>query len=73
MSYQVQTDGYIYRLIIWTLAGVVGVTLLGALTLTVIGTTAIPDIFVAFGSGALGALAGLLAPPPSRPNANSPG
>lgn len=70
-DYQVQTDCYVYRLIIWTLAGVVAVALLGSLALTFTARD-IPDMLLAFGSGALGALAGLLAPPPSRQGGNSP-
>jgi hypothetical protein len=69
-SYQVQTDCYVYRVIVWTLAAVVAITLLGSLSVTVISARPIPEMFVAFGSGALGALAGLLAPPPNRQGGN---
>jgi hypothetical protein len=70
-EYQVETDCYVHRFIVKVLGGVVAIALVGSLGL-VIAERPIPDIFLAFGSGALGALAGLLAPPPSRQNGNSP-
>ena len=64
-TYQLETDCYVYRHIVWTLTGVIAVALLGSLSLHIFAYD-IPDIFLAFGSGALGALAGLLAPPAIR-------
>ena len=63
--YQVQTDCYVHRFIVRVLCGVVGMALVRFFGLIIAGRP-IPDIFLAFGSGALGALAGLLAPSPSR-------
>jgi hypothetical protein len=70
-EYQVQTDCYVHRFIVRVLGGVVGMALVGSFGLIIAGRP-IPDIFLAFGSGALGALAGLLAPPPSRQGGQSP-
>jgi hypothetical protein len=70
-EYQIATDCYVHRFIVKVLGGVVAVALVGSLGLTV-AQVSIPDIFLAFGSGALGALAGLLAPPPSRQGGQRP-
>jgi len=60
-----QTDAWIYRIVVGALAlailGAVG----GAILLAMNGRT-IPEVLLAIGSGAVGALAGLLAPSPTR-------
>lgn len=60
-----QTDVWIYRIVVGALAlailGAVG----GAILLGMNGRT-IPEVLLAIGSGAVGALAGLLAPSPAR-------
>jgi len=60
-----QTDVWIYRIVVGALAlailGAVG----GAILLAMNGRT-IPEVLLAIGSGAVGALAGLLAPSPAR-------
>jgi hypothetical protein len=61
-EYQVKADCWVYRVIVGILGGVIAIALLGALYITLTDTRPVPDMFVAFGSGALGALAGLLAP-----------
>ncbi|MCX6070751.1 MAG: hypothetical protein NTU91_07820 [Chloroflexi bacterium] len=59
-----QTDVWIYRIVVGALAlailGAVG----GAILLAMNGRT-IPELLLAIGSGAVGALAGLLAPSPA--------
>jgi len=59
-----QTDVWIYRIVVGALAlailGAVG----GAILLAMNGR-ATPEVFLAIGSGAVGALAGLLAPSPA--------
>ena len=71
-AYKLETDCYVHRLIVWTLAGVVAFALIGSLALTLFSTRPIPDMLLAFGSGALGALAGLLTPPPRRQGSDRP-
>lgn len=58
-----QTDVWIYRIVVLALGLAVLTALIGAITLTAFGKT-IPDVLTALGSAALGALAGLLAPSP---------
>jgi hypothetical protein len=59
--YQVEADCWVYRVIVGILGGVIAVTLLGSFGLLITGCP-VPKMFGAFGSGVLGALAGLLAP-----------
>jgi hypothetical protein len=42
------------------------ISLIGAILLSALGKTATPEVLVAIGSAAVGALAGLLAPSPVR-------
>ncbi len=58
-----QEDRVIYRVVVSALGIAVVFAMVGAITLSVVGKT-IPDILTALGSAAVGALAGLLAPPP---------
>jgi len=53
-------DTFVYRMVV----AVIGVALLGSLAAAVYLHEKIPEFIVAIGSGALGALAGLLAPSP---------
>jgi hypothetical protein len=60
-------DTTVYRIVVGALALVVVLAMVGALYLAMRsanGTANIPDLVTALGSGALGALAGLLAPSP---------
>ena len=67
-SRPLDTDKWIYRMVILFLGSVVLVTVAGGIYLTAIGGTSqnfqIPQGIVAIGSAAVGALAGLLAPAP---------
>ena len=60
-----QNDVWIYRLVVGALGLVVLLAILGAIILTLKGQT-VPDVLTALGSAAVGALAGLLAPSPTR-------
>jgi len=60
-----QTDVWIYRMVVGALGLAVLSALVGAIALAVNGVDKTPDILTAIGSAAVGALAGLLAPPPS--------
>ena len=59
------SDLWIYRFAISTLGALALLSLAGALVLTALGHDA-PQVTVALGSAAVGALAGLLTPSPSR-------
>lgn len=63
-----QSDPWIYRMVVGGLVIVVfgSVFIFGAMALRATGTVQPPDALVALSSGALGALAGLLAPSPVR-------
>jgi hypothetical protein len=64
-----QTDVLIYRIVVSALSATVIIALLGAIVITLTpGPTprTIPDVLVALGSAAVGALAGLLAPSPAK-------
>jgi hypothetical protein len=59
-----QSDVWIYRMVVGAL-GLIGlVAVLGAILLATKGGGQIPDVVTALGSAAIGALAGLLAPSP---------
>lgn len=62
-----QTDRWIYRLVVGALGLVILVAIIGAILLAWKGQTTTPDILTAIGSAAVGALAGLLAPSPTSP------
>ena len=58
-------DTPVYRMVIWFLGASIVISLLGALALLLRdGSAQVPDILIMVSSGALGALAGLLAPQP---------
>jgi hypothetical protein len=71
--YQVRADCFVYRAIIVVLGAVVLLGLGATFYLTLTDHKEIPDIFLALGSGAVGALAGLLSPAARRQSGNSPG
>jgi uncharacterized membrane protein YbhN (UPF0104 family) len=59
-----KTDKWIYRIVVSALGLAVLLAVSGGIYLAAKPDTAIPDILVALGSAAVGALAGLLAPTP---------
>jgi hypothetical protein len=59
-----QSDVWIYRLVVGALALAILITVVGAIVLA-LQDRAVPDVLLAIGSGAVGALAGLLAPSPA--------
>ena len=63
-----QTDVWIYRVVVMVLGLTLLATVFGGIILAIIGhgdqTVKLPDAVVAIGSAAVGALAGLLAPSP---------
>ena len=59
-----KTDKWIYRIVVSALGLTVLLAVSGGICLAAKSDTAIPDILVALGSAAVGALAGLLAPTP---------
>lgn len=65
-----ETDPWIYRMVVLFLGLTILVTVLGGIILTWVGGTSqnfqIPQGVVAIGSAAVGALAGLLAPSPRQ-------
>jgi hypothetical protein len=65
MGTPLQTDRWIYRIVVGALALTLVSSLGGAVYLQAEGKE-IPDILTALGSGALGGLAGLLAPVPMK-------
>jgi hypothetical protein len=67
LSRPLETDLWIYRIVVGTLA----ISILAVIVATTVivltkDPVEVPDILVAIGTGAIGALAGLLAPVPSR-------
>lgn len=60
-----QTDVMIYRIVVFALGVVIVSAMGGAILLSVYGKP-IPETLTALGSGALGAMAGLLAPTPRQ-------
>jgi hypothetical protein len=60
-----RSDVWVYRIVVGALAGVAVSAVLGAIALAFIAVEA-PEILIALGSAAIGALAGLLAPAPPR-------
>jgi hypothetical protein len=59
------TDPTIYRIVVLALGIAILVSLAGAIWLTFAGKD-VPDVVVALGSAAVGALSGLLAPSPEK-------
>lgn len=65
-----ESDKWIYRIVVASLSSVVLATVGGtiALTLNKIPVAEVPDLLTAIGSAAIGALAGILAPSPGSRN-----
>lgn len=65
-----ESDPWIYRIVVLALGGTVLIVVLGAILLAATHTGAtefrIPEVLTAIGSAAVGALAGLLAPSPGK-------
>jgi hypothetical protein len=61
----IATDKVIYRIVVSALGLAAIFSVVGAIVLTGIKITPIPDILTAIGSASVGALAGLLAPSPA--------
>lgn len=59
-----QTDRWIYRIVVLSLGFCVLSAMIGLIVLSLRGVATVPDGLVAIGSAAVGALAGLLAPAP---------
>jgi hypothetical protein len=60
-----RSDAWIYRIVVLALGLTAIIAIIGGIIITMAGETS-PDILIALGSAAVGALAGLLAPSPSR-------
>ncbi len=60
-----QSDVWIYRIVVIALGLTVVLAVIGGILLTSM-TKDVPELLVALGSAAVGALAGLLAPSPAR-------
>jgi hypothetical protein len=60
-----ESDVWIYRMVVAALGASLFVSLLGAIVLVVVTSKDTPPVLVALGSAAVGALAGLLAPSPA--------
>src|SRR5712692_1796681 len=59
-----QCDKWIYRIIVLALGLVLVIAVAGGVAIGMSGGTQVPEVVVGLGSGAVGALAGLLAPSP---------
>jgi hypothetical protein len=59
-------DIWLYRTVVFSLGVTLFCTIIGAIIITLIGKGDVPQILIAVGSAAVGALAGLLAPPPKE-------
>jgi hypothetical protein len=65
-SSPLQSDNWIYRLVVLALGLTILVVASFSFVLILATDKAIPDVLVALGTGAIGALAGLLAPSPAQ-------
>ena len=61
-----QSDVWIYRVVVSSLGTAVLLSILGAIVLSALKITPAPELLTAIGSAAVGALAGLLAPSPTK-------
>ena len=59
-------DLWIYRIVVGTLALSILAVIIASTVIVLTQDSDVPDVLVAIGTGAIGALAGLLAPVPSR-------
>jgi len=63
MNNRMEKDIWLYRMVVAVLGVTVVASVVGAITLAMTGQST-PEVIVALGSGAIGGLAGLLAPSP---------
>lgn len=61
-------DKWIYRIVVSSMSLTIILSLIGAIWLKANDKEDIPDIMIALGTGALGGIAGLLAPSPNSSN-----
>jgi hypothetical protein len=66
LSRPLESDLWIYRIVVGTLAFSILAVIIASTVIVLAQDAAVPDVLVAIGTGAIGALAGLLAPVPSR-------
>jgi len=66
LSRPLESDLWIYRIVVGTLAFSILAVIVASTVIVLIQDSDVPDVLVAIGTGAIGALAGLLAPVPSR-------
>jgi hypothetical protein len=65
-EHPIETDPWIYRIVVGGLTSTVLICLIGAIGLQAKGAERIPELLTALGTGSLGALSGLLAPSPVK-------
>ena len=66
LSRPLENDLWIYRIVVGTLAFSILAVIVASTVIVITQDADVPDVLVAIGTGAIGALAGLLAPVPSR-------
>ena len=66
LSRPLENDLWIYRIVVGTLAFSILAVIVASTVIVLTQDSDVPDVLVAIGTGAIGALAGLLAPVPSR-------
>ena len=66
LSRPLENDLWIYRIVVGTLAFSILAVIVASTLIVITPDGDVPDVLVAIGTGAIGALAGLLAPVPSR-------
>jgi len=66
LSRPLENDLWIYRIVVGTLAFSILAVIVASTVIVLTQEADVPDVLVAIGTGSIGALAGLLAPVPSR-------
>ena len=66
LSRPLEHDLWIYRIVVGTLSFSILAVIIASTVIVLTQDADVPDVLVAIGTGAIGALAGLLAPVPSR-------
>ena len=66
LSRPLESDLWIYRIVVGTLAFSILAVIVASTVIVLTQEADVPDVLVAIGTGSIGALAGLLAPVPSR-------
>ena len=66
LSRPLENDLWIYRIVVGTLSFSILAVIIASTVIVLTQDADVPDVLVAIGTGAIGALAGLLAPVPSR-------